>query len=152
MLRHTVATLAYRAGKVLRGAPPGFEDFRAAPTTRTAGEILAHMGDLIEWAQTAADGEAMWCPVPPTNWDADVTRFFKALAGLDARLAAEKPLANSAEKIFQGPIADALTHVGQLATLCRLVGSGIRGESYFRAEITAGRVGIDQPAPVREFD
>ena len=86
MLRHTVATLAYRAAKVLRGAPLGFENFRAAPTTRTAGEILAHMGDLIEWAQTAADGEAVWRPVPPAGWDADVARFFKALADLDARM------------------------------------------------------------------
>ena len=81
-----------------------------------------------------------------------MARFFKAIQDLDDRLAQQTLLANSAEKIFQGPIADALTHVGQLATLRRLAGSGIRGESYFRAEITTGRVGLDQPAPFREFD
>jgi hypothetical protein len=152
MLRHTVATLAYRAAKVLRGAPAGFEDFRAAPTTRSAGEILAHMGDLLEWARTAADGQAVWRPAPPAGWETDVARFFSALKNLDDRLASGEPLANSPEKIFQGPIADALTHVGQLATLRRMAGSGIRGESYLRAEISVGRVGMDQEPAAREFD
>ena len=152
MLRHTIATLAYRAAKVLCNAPPGFETFRAAPTTRTAGQILAHMGDLIEWAGRAASGEATWREVPPSDWNADVARFFQALKDLDDRLAQETPLANSADKIFQGPIADALTHVGQLATLRRLAGSSIHGENYFRAEITTGRIGMDQPSPIRDFD
>jgi len=152
MLRHAVATLAYRAAKVLRGAPAGFENFRAAPTTRTAGQILAHMVDLLEWAKTAADGEAIWRESEPGAWDQDVARFFAALENLDEQLAAETPPATSPEKIFQGPIADALTHVGQLATLRRMIDSGIRGENYFRAEITVGRVGMDQAPPVREFD
>jgi hypothetical protein len=151
MLRHTVATLAYRAAKVLRGAPAGFENFRAAPTTRSAGEILAHMGDLLEWARTATDGEAVWRPAPPAGWEADVARFFAALKNLDDRLASGEPLSNSPEKIFQGPIADALTHVGQLATLRRMAGSGIRGENYFRAEIRVGHVGMEQEPPAREF-
>src|SRR5690349_1365360 len=46
MLRHTVATVAYRGAKALRGAPADFAAFRAAPNTRTPGEILAHIGDL----------------------------------------------------------------------------------------------------------
>jgi hypothetical protein len=152
MLRHTVATLAYRAAKVLRGAPAEFEHFRAGTTTRSAGEILAHMGDLMEWATTATDGQAVWRERPPAGWEADIARFFAALKELDDRLASNAPLANSPEKVFQGPIADALTHVGQLATLRRLAGSGIRGENYFRAEISVGRVGIDQAPAVREFD
>ena len=152
MLRHTVATLAYRAGKVLRGSPVGFSDFRAAPTTRTAGQILAHMVDLLEWAKTAADGKPIWRESGPGVWEQDLARFFAALTNLDDRLATETPPAASPEKIFQGPIADALTHVGQLATLRRMIGSGIRGESYYVAEITIGRVGSDQSPPVREFD
>jgi hypothetical protein len=152
LLRHTVATLAYRAAKVLRGAPAGFGHFQAAPTTRTAGQILAHMVDLLEWAKTAADGKPVWRESEPGEWENDVARFFEALKNFDDRLAAETPPATSPEKIFQGPIADALTHVGQLATLRRMIGSGIRGENYFLAEITIGRVGSDQAPPVREFD
>jgi hypothetical protein len=150
-LRHAVATLAYRAAKVLRDAPR-FGDVRAAPSTRTASQIVAHMADLLEWATRAADGNAEWHTVPPGAWDADIARFFTALKALDDRLASESPLACEAQRLFQGPIADALTHVGQLATLRRLAGSGVRGESYFRADIAAGRVGPEQSPPTFEFD
>ena len=74
-----------------------------------------------------------------------------ALNALDAYLASDKPLHAPVEKLFQGPIADALTHVGQIAVLRRLAGSPVKGENYFVAEITAGRVGHDQAAPKREF-
>jgi hypothetical protein len=150
-LRHAVAALAYRAAKTVRDAPAGFGSFRAASTTRTAVQILAHMGDLFDWALTAVNGKTHWHESQPKAWDEEVARFFAALKTFDDRLA-QGPLSCPPEKIFQGPIADALTHVGQLATLRRLAGAGIRGESYFVAEITAGRVGIDQATPIREFD
>jgi hypothetical protein len=56
------------------------------------------------------------------------------------------------EKLIQGPLADALTHVGQLAMLRGMAGVPVRPESYPRAEIVVGRVGIDQAAPRAEFD
>jgi hypothetical protein len=152
MLRHAVAALAYRAAKTLRNAPPGFEQVRAAPTTRMAIEIVAHMGDLMEWSRRAADGQADWRQSQPGSWEKEVARFFAALKAFDDRLATRTPPASSTEKFLQGPVADAFTHVGQLATLRRMAGSGVRGESYFQAEITAGRVGMDQSPPAREFD
>jgi hypothetical protein len=85
------------------------------------------------------------------EWDLEVARFFAALERLDAYIASEEPLRSSAEQIFQGPIADALTHVGQLAMLRRLVGSPVRGENYAKAAIVAGRVGADQTPPPAEF-
>jgi hypothetical protein len=152
MLRHTVATLAYRAGKVVRGAPAGFGDFRAGEGGRTAVEILAHMGDLFDWALTMADGEAVWRDATPLPWDREVARFFAALERFDARLATGRPLANPATKVFAGPVADALTHTGQIAMLRRMAGAKIRGENYFKADIAAGRVGLEQAPPKREFD
>ena len=152
LLRHTVATLAYRGGKALRGAPPEFAGFRAAAQTRTPGEILAHLGNLLDWAVTLADGKPEWRDSPPLAWDEGVKRFFAALAAFDQRLASGAPLGCSAESLFQGPVADSLTHVGQIALLRRMAGSPVRGENYFRAEITAGRVGAEQAAPRREFD
>jgi hypothetical protein len=152
MLRHTLATLAYRAGKALRGAPESFGDFRAGEGGRTAVQILAHMGDLFAWALTMADGEAVWTDAAPLPWDREVARFFAALERFDARLQTGRPLANPATKVFDGPVADALTHTGQLAMMRRLAGAKIKGESYFRADIVTGRVGIDQAAPRREFD
>ena len=151
-LRHTIATLAYRGGKTLRDAPPSFAAFRINEGSRSAGEILAHMGDLFDWALSLAKGAEAWRNAPPQAWNVDVERFFAALASFDAYLASDEPLACSAESLFQGPIADALTHVGQLAMMRRVAGAPIRGENYFRADVAAGRVGPSQTAPRREFD
>ena len=152
LLRHTVATLAYRGGKAVRGAPPRFAGFRVAEGSRAPGEILAHIGDLLDWALWLARGEHRWHDSAPLDWDAEVTRFHAGLAALDAYLASDAPLGWSAERIFQGPIADALTHVGQLTMLRRLAGSPVRGENYAKADIAAGRVGAEQAASRVEFE
>lgn len=152
MLRHTVATLAYRGGKTLRGAPDEFGAFSACEGARKPVEILAHVGDLLGWALWLARGEYRWRDDAPLSWEEEVARFFNGLAALDALLASDAPLGMEPEKIFQGPIADALTHVGQIAMLRRMAGAPVRGENYFLAEIAAGRVGDEQAAPRKEFD
>jgi len=152
MLRHAVATLAYRSAKVLRDPPAGVDHFRAASTTRSAVQILAHMADLLEWTRHQSDRETEWHTSEIQSWQFELARFWAAMKALDDRLAAPVPLAAAPESIFQGPIADALTHVGQLATLRRLAGSGVRAENYFRAHIVPGRVGMDQAPPKYEFD
>ncbi len=151
LLRHTVATVAYRGGKALRGAPPSFEAFAIGENPRTPAKILAHIGDLFDWAHTMAKGEAAWRDSAPLPWDAEVARFFATLIKFDDYLASSEPLHSPAEGLFQGPIADALTHIGQLAMLRRLASCPIKGENYFKAEIAAGRVGSEQAAPRREF-
>ena len=152
LLRHTIATLAYRGGKAVRGAPPQFATLRAGDSTRTPAEILAHVGDLLDWALSIAKGQQTWRNSAPLPWDEEATRFFEALRALDAFLESDAPLACPAEKLFQGPVADALTHVGQLAMLRRLSGSPVRAENYFKAEIVSGRVGAEQAAARVEFD
>jgi hypothetical protein len=152
LLRHTVATLAYRGGKALRDAPAGFATFQAAAGTRTPGEILAHVGDLLDWAVSLADGEHRWNPQPATDWDAGCARFFAALQIFDDRLRSGGPLKFPPEQIFQAPIADALTHIGQISMLRRMAGAPVRGENYFKATITVGAVSSQQPPPRVEFD
>ncbi|MFN2601587.1 MAG: hypothetical protein ABR582_02395 [Gemmatimonadaceae bacterium] len=152
LLRHTIATIAYRGRKVLIGAPDGFSTFRINETSRTPGEILAHICDLYDWANWLARGEHKWSDTQPGEWNADVTRFCAALKELDDYLASNKPLGRSPENLFQGPIADSLTHFGQIAMLRRIAGVPVRGESYARADITVGRVGLDQASPNWEFD
>ena len=152
LLRHTVATLAYRGGKAVLNAPEGFAEFRAHGTTRAPGEILAHIGDLLDWALRVAQGEYVYQESSPLPWEEEVARFFSALQAFDSYLASDAPLGYSAEKIFQGPIADALTHVGQIGMLRRMAGAPVRGESYFRAEIVIGRVGREQSTERFEFD
>lgn len=151
LLRHAVATLAYRGGKTLRDAPPGFAEFRASDSARTPAAILAHMGDLFDWALSIAKGAQAWHDSAPLAWDAEVARFFETLQRFDDCLQSDAPLAASEERLFQGPIADALTHVGQLAMLRRLAAAPIRPENYYKADIAAGRVGAAQTAPKREF-
>lgn len=151
LLRHTLATLAYRAGKALRDVPAGFAEFSSGEKGRTPIEILAHMGDLFDWALSISKGAEAWKNSKPLPWDREVERFFRAVQVFDDYLASDAPLASPAEKLFQGPIADALTHTGQINMLRRMAGCPIKGENYFRAEIVSGRVGLEQPAPVREF-
>jgi len=150
LLRHAVATLAYRGGKALRGAPPEFASFRSGESTRTPGQILAHLGDLLDWALAHANGKPTWHDSEPLSWERGTARFFAALEAFDQRLASAPP-ACSPQKLFQGPVADALTHVGQIALLRRLAGNPVRGENYLKADITAGRVGPEQTAPKVEF-
>ena len=152
ILRHMVATLAYRGGKVVRNTPPSFDSFRVGKTSRTPAQILAHIGDLLDWALWLAKGEHVWHDSTPLPWDQEVRRFFEALKKLDDYLASDLPMGSPPEKLFQGPIADAFSHVGQIAMLRRLAGSPVRGENYFKADIIGGRVGPEQSPSVFEFD
>jgi hypothetical protein len=155
LLRHTLATLAYRGGKALRGAPPEFAQYRIREGTRTPAAILAHVGDLMDWALELAHGRHTWKDSKPLPWEEEVVRFHASLRRLDDALGGPEPLALPPEKlgrIFQGPIADALTHVGQIAMLRRLAGAPMRGENYYKADIASGRVGPEQSPPRVEFE
>ncbi len=152
LLRHTIATVAYRGGKALRGAPESFADFRAGEKTRTPAQILAHIGDLFDWALSLARGKQEWRDSTPLDWNREVDRFFAALKSFDDYLGSAELLHETPGKLFQGPIADALNHIGQIAMLRRMAGGPIRGENYHKADITAGRVSAEQSAPRREFD
>ncbi|HLK48607.1 MAG TPA: hypothetical protein VKT49_10765 [Bryobacteraceae bacterium] len=151
-LRHILATLVYRAAKVLRDAPPEFSGFRPATGSRSAGEILAHIGDLLDWALSQARGQEKWRNSKPQEWAADAERFFAAATALDQYLASSEPLHVAPGKLFQGALADALTHIGQIAMLRRLAGVPVRGENYSKAHIEIGRTGADQNRAVQEFD
>jgi hypothetical protein len=151
LLRHTVATVAYRGGKAVRGAPATFAKFAVGDPPKTPEQILAHIGDLFDWALSIAEGAQKWNNSTPLAWDNEVARFFGTLKKFDDYLASDAPLASAPERLFQGAIADALTHVGQLAMLRRLAGSSIKAENYYQADIVAGRVGAEQPAPKQEF-
>jgi hypothetical protein len=152
LLRHGVATVAYRGGKALRGAPDHFASFHIGDKTRTPAQILAHMGDLFAWALSMAQGQQTWHDSTPLPWDGELDRFYAAIKKFDDYLASGEPLHASAERLLQAPVADALNHIGQIAMLRRLAGSPIKGENYFKAEIATGRVGLEQAAPRREFE
>lgn len=153
-LRHALATLAYRAGKTVRGTPAAFGEYRVTPDSPRPLDTLAHMGDLMDWVLSKAQGKQRWRDSTPRSWEEEIERFFTALGALDAYLASGKPILWEPERLFQGGIADAFTHTGQLAMLRRLAGYKMKGENYSKAEIVVGRVGLAQTAPEErnEFD
>lgn len=140
LLRHLVATLAFRGAVAVSDAPPDFAGFRIHQTTRTAGEILAHIGDLVEGSLYLVKGELVYLQSSSQIWEEDVRRFFNAVREFDLYLASDAPLKQPIENILQGPIADALTHVGQIVMLRRAAGKPVREESYFTAKIAAGEI------------
>jgi hypothetical protein len=152
LLRHAVATVAYRAAKALREAPAGFGGFDPGGSVRTPVALVAHVGDLFVWSLSLAEGRGEWRPAVPLPWEEEVERFFSSIAAFDAYLASDKPLACDVERLLQGPVADALTHVGQIMLLRRLAGANVKSENYFKADVAPGRVGAEQTPARREFD
>jgi hypothetical protein len=150
--RHTLATLAYRAAKVLRDTPPNFSGYRPAKDARSAGEILSHLCDLFDWALTQAQGKEKWQNTEPTSWEADSKRFFAALTTFDEYVASGAEMHATTDSMFQGAVADALTHVGQIALLRRLAGAHIKAENYSVAKIEPGKTGPKQNPAVAEYD
>lgn len=140
LLRHLVATVVYRGGLAISGATPDFASFRAHNTTRTPGELLAHIGDLLEGSLHLAKGELIYLTSAPLPWEDEIARFFSAVKDFDSYLASDAPLACPVEKLVQGPVGDSLTHVGQIVMLRRMAGQPVRAESYFEAEIVPGQV------------
>ena len=140
LLRHLVATVAYRGGLAVADAPPDFASFRVHDTTRTPGELLAHIGDLLEGSLHLAKGELIYLTSAPLPWEDEISRFFSAVKDFDSYLASDAPLACPSEKLVQGPVGDALTHVGQIVMLRRMAGKPVRAQGYFTAEIVAGGV------------
>jgi hypothetical protein len=145
LLRHFLATLAYRTQKALREAPATFGEFRAAPGLRTPRELLRHMTSVLGYARTffvAGTYEAE--PLP--DWASEVARFHEMLESLGTLLTSTDAT-TTAEQLLQGPLADAMTHAGQLAMLRRLAGSPVAAENFLKAEISADNLGPEQPAP-----
>jgi hypothetical protein len=151
LLRHTVATVAYRGGKAVRDVSAEFGEFQPGSGMRKPGEILAHIGDLYDWALSIAVGQRTWHNSKPLPWPLEVERFFAALKKFDDFLASSEPVQAPLGELFQGPIADSLTHIGQIALQRRMADAPVKGENYYDAEITTGRVGADQATARREF-
>ena len=135
-----LATVIYRGRMALADAPAGFESFSVNEDLRKPAEILAHIADLFEGSTYLLQGDLVYLDSTPLPWRDEVSRFFATAKRLDSYLASDAPLSCPVEKLIQGPVGDALTHVGQLVMLRRLAGSPVRAESYFTADITPGIV------------
>ncbi|HEV2991957.1 MAG TPA: hypothetical protein VG759_26205 [Candidatus Angelobacter sp.] len=129
LLRHTIATVAYRASTALHDAPESFAEFKPSPDGRTPAQILAHMGDLYDWVLSLCKGKQAWHDSTPLPWPQEVQRFFQSLQAVEDYLASDQPLGCPPEKLLQGGISDSLTHIGQINMLRRTVGCPIKRET-----------------------
>lgn len=120
VLRHALATLAYRSSKVLRDATPEFAGFCAGESVRTPAAVVSHMADLLAWSASVCGGEQVLRETAGEPLAAATRRCFQALWGRDSLIEAAAPASIPCERLLPGPIADALSHTGQLAMLRRL--------------------------------
>lgn len=147
LLRHVLAAIAYRTQKALRGAPPAFGSFAAGRRVRTPAELVRHMTSVLGYARTFFTGGS-YRPEPLPDLAAEVARFHTMLRDLARHLESSTPLrATTPEQLLQGPLADVLTHAGQLALLRRLAGSPVPPENFIVAAIDPANLGPDQPEP-----
>ncbi len=148
MLRHFLAAIAYRTQKALRGAPESFGSFEAGQQVRTPSELVRHMTSVLSYARSCFGG-GRYQPEPLPDLGAEITRFHAMLEDLSQHLAAGTELMGiTEEQLLQGPLSDAMTHVGQLAVLRRLAGSPVAPESFVEAAVDPANVGPNQPDPV----
>lgn len=140
LLRHLVATIAFRGNVAVREAPETFAGFKLDEAIRTPGEVLAHIGDLLQGSLYLLKGEMIYLNAEPLPWDEEVKRFLSTVEDMDLFLTSEAELAVPIEKLTQGPIADALTHIGQIVMLRRAAGVPVRTEPYFTADIIPGKI------------
>jgi hypothetical protein len=148
LLCHFLAALAYRTQKALRGAPQGFADFRVAEGVRTPCELIRHMTGVIGYARTHLVG-GTWRPEPLPTFSDEIKRFHETLESLAQCIDKESNFGDTLpERLLQGPLADAMTHAGQLAMLRRLYGSPVPSENFIKADINSSNLGSDQSDPV----
>lgn len=147
LLRHFLAVLAYRTQKVLRGAPATFSDFRPADNVRTPHELMWHMTGLIGYARTMLHG-GEYAPPRLQLFESEVARFHAVLQSLSDDFADDTLRARiTDEQFLQGPLSDAMTHVGQLAMLRRLEGTPVPSENFIFAQISSDNLSAAQPLP-----
>jgi hypothetical protein len=147
MLRHFLGALAYRTQKALRDAPSSFGDFDAGHATRTPRALVRHMTSVLGYARTYYTG-GRYRPEPLPDLAAEVARFHEIVEDLARHVErGPDPRGVTPEQLLQGPLADAMTHAGQLAMLRRLAGIPVAPENFIVADILAERLGADQPPP-----
>lgn len=140
LFRHLLATLAFRGGVAVANTPEDFASFRLKEDVRTPAELLAHIGDCVEGSHYLMQGEFVYLNSKPLAWNEEIKRFFSKIKAFDAFLASDARLKQPIEKIMQGPIADSLTHVGQIVMLRRIAGFPVQVDNYFAAEFAPGEI------------
>lgn len=151
LVRHFLAALAYRLQKSIRGAPESYWGFEAGEGVRSPRWIVRHMNGVLGYALLVLQNQNLdqWCHLDDLDPQGEVARFHQTLQALDHQLQTQADIPDELlKRILQGPLCDAMTHIGQLATLRRLAGSPVWAENFLKADVQTGKVSADQGDPV----
>jgi len=151
MIRHLTATVAYRFAKQVKAAPTHFATFDAGNDVVSPVKIVNHITVVIRFAQQLIDKTIKPTAPKTKNISEAAEIFHNALQLLDEMLLERDIEEKVLCQIIQGPLADALTHIGQLSTLRRLSGAPVYSENYMLADIQSGRVGATQTISEHQF-
>lgn len=150
LLRHFLAAIAYRTQKALRDAPEHYATFSAGNRVRTPVELLRHMTSLMGYVRTFfVGGSSPVTPEPLPTFTEEIARFHETIESVGSLLSGGTPCSISTAQLLQGPFADTMTHVGQLAMLRRLADSPVPPENFIYADIRPERLDANQPPPAR---
>ena len=147
LLRHFLASIAYRATKAIKDAPGCYPELDIGKGFRTPREILHHITGVLSYAHSFYEHyDTTYFEDKP--WDGEVKHFYETLTNLDRSLREKSPGEVTEEQLLQGPLSDSMAHIGQLLMLRRLADSPVPAENFIYADIRKGVVGPDQPEPV----
>ena len=146
-LRHFLASIAYHATKAIKDSPRNYPETYIGKGVRTPWKILSHISGVLTYAHSFLEHyDSTWLNLEP--WEVEVQRFYEILAKLDESLQTKELREVSEEQLLQGPLSDAMAHVGQLLMLRRMADAPVPSENFIYADIRIGVVGPDQPEPV----
>ncbi|MGD8566066.1 MAG: hypothetical protein PVF96_06935 [Candidatus Bathyarchaeota archaeon] len=147
MLRHFLASIAYRATKAIKDAPEIYPNLYIGKGVKTPLRIVHHITGVLKYAHSFFEHyDTTYSDIK--SWDAEINDFYNILRQLDKSLQKKKPNQVTEEQLLQGPLSDSMAHVGQLLLLRRMADSPVPSENFIFADIKKEKVGPDQPEPV----
>lgn len=144
-LRCYLAGLVFRFEHVTAGTGEEFAKFEAGHGVRTPQQIVRHMTGLVLLARDQFEEVAGRRP-EPLPWPEEKSRFvatvwdFDTLVSKGSGLREDRSIPSMAH-VWNGPLSDLMTHVGQLATLRRLAGDPVPAVRYSQ---------VDCPGPPKQ--
>ena len=148
LLRHMLATIAYRFQKTVRNTTEEFGVFRNTRDTRTPIEIINHMYDVLNKTKIFIEKERYdKTSTAQLELRLEIERFHRVLNNLDVVLSEKELDIKFSKRLLQGPLSDVLCHIGQIAMLSGQSGNKIKGEDFFSAKIMTGNTSSEQALP-----
>jgi hypothetical protein len=147
MLRHFLASIAYRVTKAIKNAPKTYPNLYIGKGARTPLKILHHITGVLTYAHSFFEHYDT-THFDIKSWDAEVYELYNILSKIDKSFQEKNSTKITKEQLLQGPLSDSMAHIGQLLMLRRIADSPVPSENFIFADIRKGEVGPDQPDPI----